>query len=712
MTYPNGQAVTHGYNGAGQLTSVRDWLGNTTTVGYDRDGNVTSEAYPNGVSALTGYDRADLVTSIADKRGATTLATFRYGRNSLGEVTSDAESGPAVTAVRSYSYTQLSQLASSGNGKYGYDAAGDLTAQPGGEAQAFNADGQLTSTSVAGPVKAGPSVAGSWSASRAKGSAVTSPVLSTKAGADLLVAFVSVAGPAGKAQQVTAVTGGGLRWRQVTRADGQRGTAEVWQAHAPKALSKVRVTAAFRNKPYDAAITVTAFSGARSAVGARAAGSGPGGAPAVSLKTTGTDSVIWAAGEDPSHLKSRKPDPGQSVVRQVLDASGKVTFWVQHSSVIARPGTTVRVGDVSPTGDRWDLAAAEILAAAPAIKNSYAYDRAGDLVRAGSTTLGYDQAGELTSYGKTARYAYNGDGLRMSKTVGATTTAFAWDSSGSEPLVIAAGGTYYIYGPGGQPIEQVTGTSPSYLLDDQSGSIRLITSAAGAVTGSYTYGAYGAVALHTGTATTAVQYDGQYTDAESGYQYLRARYYNPATGQFLTRDPLVSLTGSAYGYAAENPLNTADPSGLCPKKSCDDLLDLINEQSAKIEDKANDLITNPLGLPLYGPRDSVQSHINPFLGYQKYLQNLIRQYSEGNCGDVPENALEQAERPIPVDIPPAPQSGTNNNTNNSTAAESSPGSNIDWQAVRNGLIIIGGAIVIGGFIYFTGGTGALILAVP
>ena len=147
-------------------------------------------------------------------------------------------------------------------------------------------------------------------------------------------------------------------------------------------------------------------------------------------------------------------------------------------------------------------------------------------MQAGSTELGYNQADELTAYGPTATYAYNGDGLRMSKTVGATTTDFAWNTTGSVPLLIAAGTTYYIYGPDGQPIEQLTGTTPSYLLDDQSGSTRLITSPAGAVTGSYTYGAYGAVAKHTG-ATTALQYDGQYTDAESGLQYLRGPLLRP-----------------------------------------------------------------------------------------------------------------------------------------------------------------------------------------
>jgi len=54
----------------------------------------------------------------------------------------------------------------------------------------------------------------------------------------------------------------------------------------------------------------------------------------------------------------------------------------------------------------------------------------------------------------------------------------------------------------------------------------------------------------------------QYTDPETGLQYLRARYYDPATGQFLTRDPAEASTRDSYGYAARTPLNASDPSGM------------------------------------------------------------------------------------------------------------------------------------------------------
>ena len=55
----------------------------------------------------------------------------------------------------------------------------------------------------------------------------------------------------------------------------------------------------------------------------------------------------------------------------------------------------------------------------------------------------------------------------------------------------------------------------------------------------------------------------RYTDPETGFLYLRARYYDPATAQFLTRDPMAAATRSAYGYVGNDPLNQDDPLGLC-----------------------------------------------------------------------------------------------------------------------------------------------------
>jgi RHS repeat-associated protein len=132
-------------------------------------------------------------------------------------------------------------------------------------------------------------------------------------------------------------------------------------------------------------------------------------------------------------------------------------------------------------------------------------------------------------------------------------------------LVLTDGTTSYLYDDAGTPIEQVipAGVALHY-GHDQYRSTRPLTDAAGTVAATFTYDPYGNLTAHTGTADTPLRWNGQYQDADTGPYYLRARYYDPQTGQFLTRDPLEALTQAAYGYADGSPLNFADPAGLDP----------------------------------------------------------------------------------------------------------------------------------------------------
>ncbi|NJD66764.1 MAG: RHS repeat-associated core domain-containing protein [Chloroflexi bacterium] len=69
----------------------------------------------------------------------------------------------------------------------------------------------------------------------------------------------------------------------------------------------------------------------------------------------------------------------------------------------------------------------------------------------------------------------------------------------------------------------------------------------------------------TGSLANEFDFAGQQTDGSTGLQYLRARYYDPATGTFLSRDPLAALPswlGSPFGYAYADPIGLSDPTGL------------------------------------------------------------------------------------------------------------------------------------------------------
>jgi RHS repeat-associated protein len=190
-------------------------------------------------------------------------------------------------------------------------------------------------------------------------------------------------------------------------------------------------------------------------------------------------------------------------------------------------------------------------------------------------------------YNNTWTYTYNGDGLRTSKTSPTgTVTTYTWDQSGALPYLIAettdGNTTRYVYGPGGLPIEdQQPDASFRYYHHDQLGSTRLITDASGTNIGTATYNPYGKRSSKTG-ATTPLGYGGQYTDAETGYQYLRARYYDPGTGQFTTADPIRAITRAPYDLAADSPLDSVDPTGLWGWNPIDDAVQAWNDTGGKV----------------------------------------------------------------------------------------------------------------------------------
>jgi RHS repeat-associated protein len=59
----------------------------------------------------------------------------------------------------------------------------------------------------------------------------------------------------------------------------------------------------------------------------------------------------------------------------------------------------------------------------------------------------------------------------------------------------------------------------------------------------------------------APELDTRRTDASTGLEYLRARYYDADTGAFISRDPVPNP--NRYGYADANPIMLTDPSGMC-----------------------------------------------------------------------------------------------------------------------------------------------------
>jgi RHS repeat-associated core domain len=82
-------------------------------------------------------------------------------------------------------------------------------------------------------------------------------------------------------------------------------------------------------------------------------------------------------------------------------------------------------------------------------------------------------------------------------------------------------------------------TDYQYYTQNAHGDVVNLTDADGAVTKSYTYNAFGVEQNIDDADTNAFRYCGEYYDAETGTIYLRARYYSPTTGRFISRDTFV-----------------------------------------------------------------------------------------------------------------------------------------------------------------------------
>ncbi|HEU5254111.1 MAG TPA: RHS repeat-associated core domain-containing protein [Solirubrobacterales bacterium] len=208
---------------------------------------------------------------------------------------------------------------------------------------------------------------------------------------------------------------------------------------------------------------------------------------------------------------------------------------------------------------------------------TYEYNPMGERVKTTpavgpATNYAYDQAGNLTSVNRAAEgetpaidtsYTFDGAGLLASRTSGLTTQHMTWDQSASLPLLLSDDVGAYLYGPYGLPILQIDAEEePTYLHHDQLGSTRLLTEKSGEAAGDLTFSAYGEIAAVGGIRTTPLGYAGQYTDDDTRLQYLRARFYDPLSSQFLSSDPIKEMTKSPYGYVHSNPVNGTDPSGL------------------------------------------------------------------------------------------------------------------------------------------------------
>jgi RHS repeat-associated protein len=617
QTDPAGRQTSYGYDGLGQLVSTTLPTGATTRYAYDVAGQLTSSTDTLGRVTTSAYTPDGLLSSLAYSDGHTANVSYTY--DALGQRTTMTDG----TGTSSYAYTPSGQLAQMTNGRgqhlaYSYDPAGQATSltYPDGRVvhRSYDADGQVTTVNDGR--------GGAFGYTYSPDGQITSTLapnrVSTRYGYDVLDQLSSISITRAHqsllhlSYQRTAT--GLLAGQTGTGSRGQGQAVGTAQRYGYDLLDQLTRTSSLGDGAGTSDGAGSGPSGLRygyDPTGNLLSVAGPGahrstltytptGQLAGLTITTGQHAQAKATfgfdvlGERTStHLANasdgHKQHGGTETLSYAYDQAGRLTRYTGPEG-----GLGLSVEDpTSPQSGNTEHAAT---VNAPSVSASYSYD--GDGIRTGKTLNGtstsflYDPTAAIpTLLTSTAPAPSSPQHGKSSTASGTSDCPKGKDGHGakasdrqdkpapsdgkpgheqSEPTCTtpapAAVVTDVIYGPDGSPIEQATASKPAlYVHADQLGSTRLLTDASGKAIARYSYTPYGTLRAskdRQGQPVTALLFGGSYHDSESGLYYLQARYYDPATTQFLTRDPLEAITGQPYAYAAGSPLNSTDPTGL------------------------------------------------------------------------------------------------------------------------------------------------------
>jgi RHS repeat-associated protein len=211
------------------------------------------------------------------------------------------------------------------------------------------------------------------------------------------------------------------------------------------------------------------------------------------------------------------------------------------------------------------------------------------VARAGGASFQYDNNGNMLQKavdGSLTNFTWDYSNMLTGLTTGSTSYTYRYDgllnrvatvTNSVEKRYITDRGTvlaetdtsgnitaYYVYGMG--LIEKITPDEQSYTYHyDGTGSTIAMTDSNGNIVNEYAYDEFGNIVGNSETVSNPFKYVGQYgvMDDGNGLYYMRARYYDPQNGRFISEDP-IGLGGgiNQFAYASDNPVNRIDPHGL------------------------------------------------------------------------------------------------------------------------------------------------------
>ncbi len=652
-------ATDYGYDPAGNLAAVTDAQQQTTLYGYDALGRLTS-TLPPGLPATTyAYDPVGNLTLLTAADGSRTTATYDaldrptaiqypatsaapgysvgYTYDALGRRASMSD----PTGVTAYHYDALSRPITItapyvGSVAYRYDAAGrrSTTRYPTGETVTYTYDAANRLSGVQG-----------WDGAETAYTYDAAGQLHAEQRANGTRAAYSYDA---EGRLTGIVDGAGQNWssRYHYTLDGAGNRIAVQESAA---LFRIYLPLILREYTADTLVSINLppFSTAEpdplvSPLAAPALLS-PLATPDAPLETPPAPEVmptpearswqfwqeawVWltqcftaapiaaaAPQETSTFVSPLSTPPGEIVTHYTYDARNQLT-GAASSTGAAYSYTYDAVGNrtaltSTATAAAYTYAAGNRLTAIAGVAQTH--DARGNLLADGRFTYHYDGADRLVRVedgAASVTYQYNGDGLRVAETRNGQTTYFTWDQALELPQLLATSdGTRYLQGLGLTAVER--DGQWYYPHTDALGSLRRWSDASGAAVGALSYDPYGGITQEQGIIPSPLGFAGEWHDPTTGLQYLRARWYQPATGRFTQVDPFPGVlalpaTQHPYQYALNSPTRYTDPSGESV------LLTLGIIAAAGIAAGATELLFNQLP-PV----------VNAYGGYQNVLQAI------------------------------------------------------------------------------------------
>lgn len=522
---PRENATTYGYDLLGRMTSVEEPLETETSYGYDPSGNLTSFTDPRENTTQLSYDDLGRLTEIQQPLEKTTSFTYDGAGNRLTRTTAEG--------TVSFEYDAANRLQNAVAGEsvlrsFAYDAAnrmtGALDAQGDEIELGYDDDGRVISIDD------------------------------------------------GRGQTVSREYDS--RGNVVKQVDG-RGTLEYG---------------------YDKLSRMTSLTDAQGK--ALAFGYDPEGnltetkLPGEVLTSTEYDDAgrvagIVSLGPEEALLESFEYgyDPYGNRTSQVDRLSQETTYSYDALN---------RLVEFNPPGEG---------------STGYAYDAAGNRTQAGTVTFGFNALNQLTSASDGTTYDYDAAGRLVEADHGEQATTYAWspldeltevdDDSQAVAYTYDALGRQasrekgsairlthygdlsdlpildtdaegqptmsYVQGPQGL-IEQRSGEATSFPLPDAHGDITAILNGAAEVTSRQTYDPWGTQLTGPSLEMGWLGAQQRRSDTATGLVQMGVRSYDPASGSFMTEDPVlghlgIGISSNRYPYAWDNPVNRYDLNG-------------------------------------------------------------------------------------------------------------------------------------------------------